>query len=119
MLSMEDIRENGEIMDCLNLEMTPEKAVALYLEWGSSWAHGRDFARSASDVSCYFTLDAWKTPAKIFLVRQSMAEDEILGEVSVPPDLLAREVESWGGRKGTYGISEELKGWIRNELDLN
>lgn len=119
MLSMEDIRENGEIMDCLNLEMTPERAVALYLEWGSSWAHGRDFARSASDVSCYFTLDAWKTPAKIVLVRQSMAEDEILGEVSVPPDLIAKEVASWGGRKGTYGISEELKRWIRNELDVN
>jgi len=119
MLSMEDIRENGEIMDCLNLEMTPERAVALYLEWGSSWAHGRDFARSASDVSCYFTLDAWKTPAKIVLVRQSMAEDAILGEVSVPPDLIARQVASWGGRKGTYEIGEELKRWIRNELDLN
>ena len=42
MLSIEDIKENQEIMNCLNLEMTPEKAVALYLEWGSSWAHGRD-----------------------------------------------------------------------------
>jgi hypothetical protein len=119
MLRMTDIRANGEIMDCLNLEMTPEKAVSLYLEWGSSWAHGRDFARSSSDVSCYFTLDAWETPPKIVLVRQSMAEDEILGEVSVPPDLIAREVQSWGGRKGIYGISEELKEWIRNKLDLN
>ena len=119
MLSMEDLRENAEITACLNMEMTPEKAVALYLEWGSSWAHGRDFARSASDVSCYFTLDAWKTPARIVLVRQGMAEDEMLDEVEVPPDLLAREVASWGGRKGTYGISEELKGWIGNKLGLS
>jgi hypothetical protein len=41
MLSMEDLRENAEITACLNMEMTPEKAVALYLEWGSSWAHGK------------------------------------------------------------------------------
>lgn len=119
MLSMEDIRENPEIIECLNLDMTPEKAVAIYLEWGAFWAHGRDFARSVSDVSCFFTLDTWKTPAKIVLVRQGTAEDETLGEVEVPADLLAREVAFWGGRKGTYGISEELRDWIRNKLDLN
>ena len=119
MLSMEDIKENKEIMDCLNLEMTPEKAVALYLEWGSSWAHGPDFARSKNDASCYFTLDAWKKPAKILLIRQSMAEGEVLGEVEVPPDVLEKEVESWGGRKGTYGISDELRDWISRELDLD
>ena len=119
MLRMEDIRENAEIIECLNLEMTPEKAVAIYLEWGAFWAHGRNFARSVNDVSCFFTLDTWKTPAKIVLVRQSMAEDEILGEVEVPSDLLAREVASWGGRKGTYGISDELKDWIGNKLGLN
>ena len=119
MLSIEDIKENQEIMDCLNPEMTPEKAVALYLEWGSSWAHGRDFVRSESDVSCYFTIDAWKAPAQLLLVRQSMAETEIVGEVDIPAALMKRELESWGGRRGTYGISEEVKNWFRNKLDLS
>jgi hypothetical protein len=116
MLTMKEIKENQEIMDCLNLEMTPEKAVALYLEWGSSWAHGRDFVRSASDVSCYFTIDAWKKPARLLLLRQSMTEAEVIGEVEVPVDLLAQEVESWGGRRGTYSISDDLKEWIRAQL---
>lgn len=119
MLSIEDIKENQEIMDCLNLEMTPEKAVALYLEWGSSWAHGRDFVQSDSDVSCYFTIDAWKTPAQLLLVRRSTAEAEIVGEVEIPADMMKRELESWGGRRGTYGISEEVKNWFRNKLDLS
>jgi hypothetical protein len=119
MLSIEDIKEDQEIMDCLNLEMTPEKAVAVYLEWGAFTAHGKDFARSANDASCYFTLDTWKSPARVVLVKQSTAEDEILGEVALPPDLLAREVAYWGGRKGTYGISEELRDWISKELDLH
>ena len=48
-----------------------------------------------------------------------MAEDAILGEVAIPVALVAREVASWGGRKGTYGISEELKGWIGNKLGLS
>lgn len=119
MLNMEDIKENEELMDCLNLEMTPEKAVSLYLEWGSSWAHGRDFVRSGSDVSCYFTIDAWKTPPQILLVRQSMAETEIVGEVEVPPELVDRELKSWGGKKGTYGISEEIRDWISSKLALD
>ena len=119
MLSMEDIRANAEIMDCLNLEMTPEKAVSLYLEWGSSWAHGPDFVRSASDVSCYFTIDAWKSPARLLLVRQSPAAAEVVGEVEVPADLLKRELDSWGGRRGTYGISEEVKNWFRKKLGLD
>jgi hypothetical protein len=116
MLTIEDIKENREIMDCLNLEMTPEKAVALYLEWGSSWAHGRDFVRSQSDVSCYFTLDTWEEPAKILLRRQSMAEGETIGELEVPSEILEREVRTWGGKRGTYGISEDLKDWIRSRL---
>ena len=116
MLTIEEIKENHEIMDCLNLEMTPEKAVALYLEWGSSWAHGRDFVRSNTDVSCYFTIDAWEKPAKLLLIRRSMAEGEILGEVDAPRELVEREVEAWGGRRGSYGISELLKEWIRSQL---
>ena len=78
MLSIEDIKENQEIMDCLNLEMTPEKAVALYLEWGSSWAHGRDFVRSDSDVSCYFTIDAWKTQRSSFLCGRAWRKQKSL-----------------------------------------
>jgi hypothetical protein len=116
MLTIEEIKENQEIMDCLNLEMTPEKAVALYLEWGSSWAHGRDFVRSNTDVSCYFTIDAWEKPAKLLLIRRSMAEGEILVEVDAPRELVEREVEAWGGRRGSYGISELLKEWIRSQL---
>ena len=118
MLTMEEIKENQEIMNCLNLEMTSEKAVALYLEWGSSWAHGRDFARTESDVSCFFTVDAWEKPAKLLLMRQSMAEGETIGEVAAPRELMEKELQAWGGRRGNYGISEELKDWIRNELSL-
>lgn len=118
MITMQEIKDNKEIMDCLNLDMTPEKAVALYLEWGSSWAHGRDFVRSPSDVTCYFTVDTWGKPAKLLLVRRSTAEDDNIDEVEVPRELLEHELQSWGGRRGTYGISDELKEWIRNKLAL-
>ncbi|UCG14320.1 MAG: hypothetical protein JSU72_07630 [Deltaproteobacteria bacterium] len=116
MLTMEDLKADHDIMDCLDLEMTPERAVALYLEWGSSWAHGRDFVRSAGDVSCYFTVDTWEERAKILLIRRSTEDGELVGEVQVPKELVEREVDYWGGKKGTFGISEDLKEWLRSRL---
>jgi hypothetical protein len=70
-------------------------------------------------VSCYFTIDAWEKPAQLLLIRQSTAEAKVVGEVEVPADLMKRELESWGGRRGTYGISEAFKDWFRNKLDLS
>ncbi|MBW1981354.1 MAG: hypothetical protein JRJ12_09025 [Deltaproteobacteria bacterium] len=116
MLTMEAIRKNEEIMNCLDLEMTSEKAVSLYLEWGSSWAHGKDFVRSADDASCFFTVDAWESPVKLFLVRQTSGGRDVVGEVEAPSYLVEKIVKSWGGRKGTYGISGELEHWIRQQL---
>jgi len=115
-LTIAQIKANPEIMSCLNLEMTPERAVSLYLEWGSSWAHGRDFVRSEHDVSCYFTIDAWAAPPRVLLVRQSMRDEEVLGEVEAPAELVARAIYSWGDRKGTYGLSDDLKRWFQREL---
>jgi hypothetical protein len=116
MLTIKEIKANREIMNCLNLDMTPERAVALYLEWGSSWAHGRDFVRSEGDVSCFFRIDAWEAPAKVFLVRQSISDETVLGEVEVPAELVAQALQSWGGTRGTYGLTDELKGWLKREL---
>jgi hypothetical protein len=116
MLKMDEIKANREIMNCLNLDLTPERAVALYLEWGSSWAHGRDFVRSEGDVSCFFKIDAWETPAKVLLVRQSISDETVLGEVEVPAEFVARALQSWGGKRGTYGLTDELRGWLKQEL---
>jgi hypothetical protein len=116
MLTIKEIKANREIMNCLNLDMTPERAVALYLEWGSSWAHGRDFVRSEGDVSCFFRIDAWEAPAKVFLVRQSISDEKVLGEVEVPAELVAQALHSWRGKRGTYGLTDELKGWLKREL---
>ena len=115
-LTIERIKADRKIMNCLNLDMTPERAVALYLEWGSSWAHGRDFVRSEGDVSCFFRIDAWEAPAKVLLVRQSISDEKVLGEVEVPAELVAQALQAWGGKKGTYGLSDELKRWLKREL---
>ena len=116
MLTIDDIKADQEIMSCLELDMTPEQAVSLYLEWGAFSKHGQGFVRSGEDTSCFFTVDTWESPARVLLVRQSMSRREEIDEVAVPQALVDQIVEYWGGRKGTYAISEELQRWIRDQL---
>jgi hypothetical protein len=116
MLSLEEIGQDPDIMDCLDLTMTSEKAISLYLEWGAFSAHGQDFVRSGNDATCFFTVDAWERPARVFLVKQTNSGREEICRVDVPQTLVDGIVESYGGRKGTYNISEALQEWIGNHL---
>ena len=116
MLTIREIGKDQEIMDCLDLEMTPEKAVALYLEWGAFSTHGQAFVRSSDDSTCFFTVDTWQEPARVFLVRQSISGREEIGEVEIPRELVDQVVQYWGGRKGTYAISSEMQEWIGDQL---
>ncbi len=116
MLTIGEIGKDQEIMDCLDLEMTSEKAVSLYLEWGAFSTHGQAFVRSGDEKTCFFTVDAWKEPARVFLVRQSVSGREEIGEVEIPRELVDEVVQYWGGRKGTYPISSGIQEWIRDQL---
>ena len=40
MLTLEELKNERDIIDDINWEMTPEEAVRLYLEWGNNWARG-------------------------------------------------------------------------------
>ncbi len=37
MMQLEDIRDNEDLLNAIDWDMTPEEAVRLYLEWGNNW----------------------------------------------------------------------------------
>ena len=41
MIALADIKNNFELVNNIDWEMTPEEAVTLYLEWGNNWSHGK------------------------------------------------------------------------------
>ena len=51
MLTLAEIRTNRTLANSIDWSMTPEKAVEMYLEWGTSWSRGNDFVSSTSDES--------------------------------------------------------------------
>lgn len=115
MLSIQEIREDQDLVNAIDWDMTPEEAVTLYLEWGNNWSHGR-MIKSKDDVSHYFVVDTWESPPKIFLVRRNSVEAVELAAIDIPEELRERFLESVGGHKGVYAIDGEIRGWLVTQL---
>ncbi len=118
MWGMEELREHREILDQIDWEMTPEKAVETYLEWGTGWSRKQDFVRYAGQESYYFVIYDWEEPPQVTLLRQDTGGTEEIAKLPAPAELVRKSVEL-GGRKpgvGVYSIAEELGEWLRAAL---
>ena len=119
MWDLEELKSHKEIIDQLDLEMTPEKAVETYLEWGTGWARKDDFVRYAGQESYYFVVYAWEKPLRLTLIRRDMEGMEELAQIDAPQELIQKAIAE-GGRKpgvGVYAINDEIREWLRNVLN--
>ena len=115
MLSLEDIKNNSELINAIDWDMTPEEAVTLYLEWGNNWSHGR-MVKSKKDVSYYFVVNTWETPPRIYLIRRDMELAEEMAAVDIPDEYRERFLKAVGHHPGVYSLGEELKRWLMEIL---
>jgi len=116
---LEELKDHNEIIAQLDLEMTPEKAIETFLEWGTGWARKDDFVRYTGQESYYFVIYDWEQPLRLTLIRRNMEGMEELARIDAPPDLIEQAIAQ-GGRKpgvGVYAINEPLKDWLRRELN--
>ncbi len=114
--SLSLLRKNDDIVSEIDWDMTPEEAVRLYLEWGNNWAGGNFVIRSRDDVSYYFVVNTWSGYPVLFLVKRNSEDATELAEIKLPGDLAKRFMESVGGNKGVYAVSQEIKEWLWSSL---
>ena len=118
MLTLEDIRKDKEILNMIDWGMTPEEAVTLYLEWGNNWSHG-NMVKSKNDMSLYFVINTWESPAKVYLIRRNSDEAEELAEFKMPKELERKYISENGRHKGVYAVSGDVKRWLQEELNTD
>lgn len=116
MHELDQIKNNADLLNSIDWEMTPEEAVRLYLEWGNNWARGNYVIRSKKDVSYYFVVNTWGGEPKIYLIRRNSDDAEELAEIQMPEKLKERFMERIGYNKGVYSIEGEVKNWLKQEL---
>jgi hypothetical protein len=119
MMGLEDIRNNLDIINAIDWEMTPEEAVTLYLEWGNNWTHGKHLIRSKNDVSHYFIVSTWDDPPKVYLIRRNSEEAVEMAAIDIPDKLRDQFLESIGNNRGVYSINGELRAWLEKELGIH
>jgi len=118
MMELKDIRQNSDLLNAIDWEMTPEEAVRLYLEWGNNWAGGNYVIRSKEDVSHYFVVNNWGKSPIIYLIRRNSEEAVELAKIDMPEALIAHFLKVNGNLKGVYPVEGEVKNWLKQKLTI-
>lgn len=102
MLNLESLKQDRALVNQIDWEMTQEKAIEMYLEWGTGWIRGNDFVSHMGQESIYFVLYDWEAPAQVTLIRRTTEGAEEIAKVEVPENL-ADEVVREDGYKAGWG----------------
>jgi hypothetical protein len=116
---LEKIKQDPDLLNAIDWEMTPEEAVRLYLEWGNNWARGNYVIRSKNDETCYFAISTWKEPPVIYLIRRNSEEAKELAEIPMPPHIKEAFLRENGRLKGVYAVEGAVKEWLQKKLIEN
>ena len=101
MLNLNELKEDRRLVNEIDWEMTPDKAIEMYLEWGSGWIRGHDFVSSPDQESVYFVLYDWEENLpQVTLLRRNVEGAEEIAKVEVPADLFYEAAREDGYRVG-------------------
>ncbi|WP_448384032.1 DVU0772 family protein [Desulfosoma sp.] len=120
MMDEEALKNRRDLLAEIDWDMTPERAVETYLEWGTGWSRKGHAATVPGQESLYFVVYAWEEPPQATLVRRNSQEMEEVAKIPVP-DSMVRGIVEREGRKpgvGVYALSDDLKQWLQDRLGL-
>ena len=120
MLSLAELRKNRTLVNNIDWTMTPEKAVEMYLEWGTGWIRGNDFVSSADDESYYFVIFDWETePPVVTLIHRTLEGADELAKIEVPKELFDAACKEDGIKPGgtVHRLNRSLQDWLTTRIE--
>ena len=115
-MTLDDIKNNMDLVNSISWDMTPEDAVVMYLEWGNNPALGRNLIKSKDDESYYFVVNTWKEPV-IYLMRRNSEEAEEMAAIRMPARIEKVFKSEYGNLKGVFAPEGDVKAWLKRELN--
>ena len=119
MMNLEQLKKNRHVVNEIDWSMTPEKAVEMYLEWGTGWVRGNDFVASANDESVYFVIYDWEKKPLATLIHRTVEGAEEIAQVPVPEGLFEASWKEDGTRPGgtVHPPNFDLKKWLCEQIN--
>lgn len=120
MMDLNQLKDDRILVNKIDWTMTPEKAVEMYLEWGTGWIRGNDFVSGRQDESVYFVLFDWENnPPTVTLIRRTVDGAEEIAKIPVPKHLFDTSIQEDGRRPGgtVHTLNCELKRWLRDAIN--
>ena len=119
MLTLEELKADRKLVNKIDWNMTQEKAIEMYLEWGTGWIRRHDFVSTMGQESIYFVLYDWLKPPRVTLIRRTTAGADEIAEVEVPENLFIKAWREDGDRPGVgvHPLNKELKEWVCKAID--
>ena len=121
MMNVEELKADRRMVNEIDWEMTPEKAIGMFLEWGSGWSWGNDFVSHPGQEALYFVLYDFEGNPQVTLIRRNMEGAEEIAKVEVPMDLFMLAWKEDGDHPGVgvHALNRELVEWVSETLNAS
>ena len=117
-MNLHDIKNNYNLVNSVDWNMTPEEAIALHLEWGPLRSQSYYNSRDNDNETVYFVINTWKKTPILTLIRRKGFDSEEVGNFKLPQNLEAEFMQDMGKYKGVYAVEGKVREWLKKELNV-
>ena len=117
-MNLHDIKNNYNLVNSVDWNMTPEEAIALHLEWGPLRSQSYYNSRDNDNETVYFVINTWKKTPILTLIRRKGFDSEEVGSFKLPQNLEVEFMQDMGKYKGVYAVEGKVREWLKNELNV-
>jgi len=111
------LKDQLELINSIDWDMTPEEAIALHLEWGPLRDQAYYNSRDNDNETVYFVVDTWRKPPIVNLIRRIGFDSQELYAFRLPQEIEDNFMGGIGKHRGVYELEDEMKAWLKQELE--
>lgn len=118
-MTLDELREDRELVNSINWDMAPEEAISLHLEWGPLRDQSYYNSRDSENETVYFIISTWEEVPTLYLVKRKGFASDYNPIMELPERFRKDFMSDMGQFKGIYAPNNYIRMWLESELLVN